>query len=215
MRNIYKINDELSVEEVVKKNKTIMLLIRNGKKTVLCNMKTWDSFFCKLAYDDSYIVVYSRGTMINQISLNVEVAYSIKNGKFVNLKNKRLQTTLEYMLISRKGFDLTEVLTTINDSELGLVEADEKDDLTGYLTAGSFKVSREEVVKYILKAYPELKQYTNLSGPISVIGYKRIVEEIGNETFWFNVMPLDLELVPPPKINPAHPDAKNYEQIYI
>lgn len=215
MKRRYTITEEISVEVVTKKKRTSMFLIKNNAKMLLATMETWDTFFCKLVYDDNYIVVYSRGTMANQIPLNIEEAYSIKHDKFVDMENKRLKVLLEYMFISRRGFDLTEVLSAINNKSLGLVEVGNEDELIEYLLAGSEKVKKDIAVEYIFKCYPILKKYSNLTGPISVVQYKNIAEEIGNETFWFHIMPLNLELAKLPERSINNSSKTDYKQIYI
>lgn len=188
------ITNDISVEVVRKKTRTSMFLIKNGGKFLLTTMKTWDTFFVDFAYDDNYIVVYSRGTMINQIPLNIEEAYSIKHDKYLNMENRRLKVLLEYMFISRRSFDLTTVLAAINNNSLGLVEPGDENELIEYLLAASPKTERNLAVEYIFKCYPVLKKYANLTGPISVVDYKKIEEELETSTFWFHMMSLNLDL---------------------
>ena len=45
--------------------------------------------------------------------------------------------------------------------------------------------------------------------------YKNIAEEIGNETFWFHIMPLDLELAKLPERSINNSSKTDYKQIYI
>ena len=106
MKNIVKINDNLSVKEDKRKNRTIISVIDDDKEILLSDIKTDEYFWNKWIYDDNYIVAYSRGCMVNQIQLNIEAAYSIKNKKLLDMTNKKIKVLLEYMLIAKKGFDL-------------------------------------------------------------------------------------------------------------
>lgn len=210
-----KINDELSLEIVKKKRRTLVFLYDGMEKTVLSDIKTSEFFWSKVVYDENYIVVYTRGCMVNEIPLNVEVAFSIKNKSFINLENKKIKIVLQYMFICKKYFDLTQVLQTINDNELLLVSEDEKGDLESYLTAGSDKIDSKQVIDYILDQYPCLINYTNLSGPISVVEYKKIEEEMGKRTLEFHIMPLPLECIENSHVSANNLDATNYRQIYL
>lgn len=219
MKRVYTIEDNLSLVVNTKKRKTVVTVIDNGEKINLADIKTNEYFWCKAVFDENYIAVYSRGCMVNNIPLKIEAAYSIKERKILNVEHKRFRVLLEYMLICKKGFDVSQVLQTINEEDLEIVEETEKDDLTRYLTAECGQITHKEVVDYILKQYPELKNYTNLSGPISVIRYKKLKEEIeditGKDCLWFHVMPLPLKYISNPKMPYHNPDADNYKQIYI
>ncbi len=213
-----KINDEISVKRVHKAKKAKTSVFENGKEIVLATIETGPYFWSRMLFDENYIVVYSRGCMINQIPLTVEAVYSIKEKRVLTL-NQKLRTILDYMLICRRGVDLTDVLTTINNEELGLVDSESKGDLTRYLTAENDAISREEVVEYVLKAYPILKAYTNLKGPISVIQYKKIKEEIGTETFWFHIMSQNISRFERSPSDDTHVECNrhrtNYAEIYV
>lgn len=210
----YQVNASVAVEKKNRKNKTVITLIRDDKRTVLSELETWDGFSCNLVYNKNYVVVYSRGTMINQIPLNIEAVYSVKEDKFLNMNNKWLKVLFEYMFISRCSFDLAQVLTAINDNKLGLVEEEKENELIDYLTYKSEKVDKQDVKKYILACYPELKAYTNLSGPMTVIEYKKIDDGIDIYGFYFHVMPLD-HIPPTLEVSPTNPSYTNYKQIYI
>jgi hypothetical protein len=157
--------------------------------------------------------------MVNNIPLKIEAAYSIKDRKILSVEHKRFRVLLEYMLVYKKGFDISQVLQTINDEELEIVEETEKEDLERYLTAECGHITHKEIVGYILKQYPALEKYTNLSGPISVIRYKKLTKEIediiGTDCLYFHIMPIPPKYISNPKVPPENPDADNYKQIYI
>lgn len=209
------INDKLWVGIDVRKNRTIISLYENGVQKTLSDMETGDYFWSRVVRNKHYIVAYSRGCMVNQIPLNIDAAYSITDGNLLDLSNQKLKVLLEYMFVCRKGFELVQVLATINSNDLELVDDEEKDYLTRYLTAGNVGMSKEQVTEYILKQYPKLKEYTNLVGPISVAKYKEIARNIGEETLHFHIMPQDLHKLPNVSVEINNPDATDCMQIYV
>ena len=160
MEKITDIKENLKVKEIFKKGRTIIFVIDDDKEILLSDIKTDDYFWNKWISDDNYIVAYSRGCMVNQIPLNIEAAYSIKNKKLLDLSNKKIKVLLEYMLIAKRGFDLANVLSEINNSDLELLNEDEKEDLSRFLTSGNKGIPHTDVINYILQFYPQLKKYT-------------------------------------------------------
>ncbi|MBQ8043674.1 MAG: hypothetical protein IJ272_05940 [Clostridia bacterium] len=209
------INDKLWVGIDIRKKRTIISLYENGVQKILSDMETGDYFWSRTTRNKHYIVAYSRGCMVNQIPLNIDAAYSITDGKQLDLSNQKLKVLLEYMFICRKGFELAQVLATINSDDLELVDDEEKEILIKYLTAGNVSITREQVIDYILKQYPKLKEYTNLTSPISVAKYKEIARSVREETLHFHVMPQDLHKLPNVFGDMNNPDATDYMQIYI
>lgn len=190
MKTNVKINENLNVEVNKKINRTIIALNKNGEKIVLSDLKTDECFFSNVKFDENYVVVYSRGCMANQIPLKVEAAYNIKTNCILDVKNDiKLAKELEYMLISKWGFDITTIISVINQSDLKIAEEDEIEHITRYLTNGNKEITKEEIAKYILSIYPELAKYQNLNPSISVLEYKRILKEIDNNILFFHKMP--------------------------
>ena len=212
MKNIIKINDEISIKESRTINKTKIYIIKNNEQILLTNIKTNDYFWCKCAYDENYIVVYSRGCMVNQIPLNIESAYDIKNDKFINLKSKNIKTILEYMFISKKSFDLAVILSVINFVDSNMATPQEIDNFIKYLTFGNKKINLNDIKLYILNCYPSLKEYTNLKFPISIFKYRKLLDEIERDTFWFHIMPQNLDYIESLDLNNQD---TNYAQIDI
>ena len=220
MKRVYNIKEDLAVELKVKRRKTVITIIDNGVRKILADIKTNKNFYCRVRYDKNYIVAYTRGNIINKIPINVEAAYNINTRNFMGIENKRFKRLLEYMLICKKEFAFPLVLQTINDEELQIVKESEKEDLFNYLTAGSKRISRDEVIEYILSKYPVLREYTKLHGPICIIEYRKIKKEIiertGIDCFFFNIMPIpcnnsNLNICD----NTYLSDTTNYKQIYI
>ena len=69
---------------------------KNSQKVVLSDLKTNDYFWSNVVFDENYVVVYSRGCMVNQIPLNIEAAYDIKEERLLDLSYKKLKVILEY-----------------------------------------------------------------------------------------------------------------------
>lgn len=213
MKKIVNIKDDLSVKEVKKGKRSIISVIDGNNEILLSDIKTDDYFWHKWIYDDNYIVTYSRGCMMNQIPLNIEAAYSINNKRLLDLSNKKIKVLLEYMLISKKGFDLANVLSEINSSDLGLLDEDEKEDLSIYLTSGNMDISKDQIISYILNRYPQLKKYTELEGKLSVTEYRKIIDELA-DTFYFHMMSQDLNFLGTDRDELKRPNT-DFKQVYI
>lgn len=149
--------------------------------------------------------------MINQIPLNIEAAYNIKKKRLIDL-DKKTKVLLEYMMICKKGFGLANVLQEINEQDLGILESIEKEDLRTYLTTGNKDIPQEQIINHILSTYPQLKDYTNLEGPLSVVEYRNISDNLENKTFYFHIMEQDLDLIQP-QITPTENTSTNYNQL--
>lgn len=195
MKKSIQINDTISIEIRKQFKRTIIVLNKNSQKEVLSDLKTNDYFWSDVVYDENYVVVYSRGCMVNRIPLNIEAAYDIKEERMLDLSNKKLKVLLEYMFISTRGFELTDILTFINRDDLQILDKESKEDLKRILTCGNGNITDEEVFNYILSKYPIFSNYKNLKGPLSVIEYKNIEEEIGQNIFRFHLMPQSLKFI--------------------
>lgn len=143
MKTVKQITPRVQVERNQRMKTTAISVIVDGVKTVLADMKTNDYFWLKYEYNDRYIVVYSRGCMVNQIPLKVEAAYDIKNEKVVKLARKN-QVILEYMLIGKKAFDMGTIIEYINNNLLKIASAEETMDFERYLTAENPNITRVE-----------------------------------------------------------------------
>ena len=128
MKEIFRLNDKTSVEKKKQFKRTIITLNKNSQKVVLSDLKTNDYFWSNVVFDENYVVVYSRGCMVNQIPLNIEAAYDIKEERLLDLSYKKLKVILEYMFISKRGFELTDILTFINKEDLQILDEESKGD---------------------------------------------------------------------------------------
>jgi len=209
----YVLNKGISIEQIKKRNRTIISVIDRNDKILLSDIKTNDYFWNKFVFNDTYVVAYSRGCMVNQIPLNIEAVYNIKKKRLIDL-DKKTKVLLEYMLICKKGFDLANVLQEINEQDLGILDDIEKEDLRTYLTIGNKDIPQEQVIDYILSTYPQLKDYTNLDGPLSVIEYRNILDKLENLTFYFHIMEQDIGFIQP-KNTPPENTSTNYNQVNI
>ncbi len=186
MKDVRRINSRVEVERNVRMKTTAISVIVDGTKTVLADMKTSDYFWLKYEYNDRYIVVYSRGCMVNQIPLKVEAAYDIKNEKVVEIK-RRNQVVLEYMLIGKKHFEIGTILEFINDNVLNIASAEETEDFKRYLTAENPNITREQVKEYIISCYPVLAAYCDYDYIITVMEYRALLDKLGNN-LCFHIM---------------------------
>lgn len=215
MEKITNIKENLQVKEVIKKKRTIISVIDNGQEILLSDIKTDDYFWNKWIHDDNYIVAYSRGCMINQIPLNIEAAYSIKNKRLLDMSNKKIKVLLEYMLIGKRGFELANVLSEINNNDLGLLSEDEKEDLSRFLTLGNKNISHEDIINYILQVYPKLKKYMEIKNKLSVSEYRNIKEELNESTFWFHAIPQELTFLENSTSDELSSDRLDFKHIYM
>lgn len=215
MKNIFRINEELIVEIIEKRKRTIVSIYDKSGKHTLTDIETNDYFVSKVVFDENYMIVYSRGCPVNEIPLNIEAAYDIKEKRVLDLSDEKLKVLLEYMFICTKDFELTNVLAFINAEDLKILDEEEKDDLKRILTSGNSKISDEEVTKYLLKTYPKLTRYRNLKGPLSVIEYKKIEKEIGENTFKFHLMPQSLDFLEQINLEEKSKDNRDYLGIYL
>ena len=213
MKYYIKLSEDLTIEQIKKRNRTIISVIDGKEKILLSDIKTNDYFWSKFVFNDTYIVAYSRGCMVNQIPLNIEAAYNIKEKRLIDL-DERTKVLLEYMLICKKGFDLAYVLQEINKEDLGVVDTEETEYLRTYLTSGNKNITQEEVINYILNTYPELKDYTNLKGPLSVVEYRNIKNKLTNSKFSFHIMEQDLRFAQP-EVTPIENNPTDYNQVNI
>lgn len=191
-----KVNDEMEIGIDGGNGRTCITVYDcvNGS-TVLSDLETSEYFTSDVKFNEYYIVAYSKGCMANQIPLNIDGAYSIKDKRKLELSNK-LKELLENMLVCCKNFCLTHVLTAINYQDLQLLDVEDADILMNYLSAKNPNISKSEVVDYILQCYPSLKPYANLEGPISVERYKAIEKELGKTSCFFHSMSQDLLKLP-------------------
>lgn len=215
MEKITDIKENLQVKEIFKKGRTIISVIDDDKEILLSDIKIDDYFWNKWISDDNYIVAYSRGCMVNQIPLNIEAAYSIKNKRLLDLSNKKIKVLLEYMLIAKRGFDLANVLSEINNSDLELLNEDEKEDLSRFLTSGNKGIPHTDMINYILQFYPQLKKYTELKDKLSVSEYRNIGEELNESTFWFHAIPQELTFLQFSTSNELSSNGTDFKQIYM
>ena len=69
MKTYTKINGEIIIEQINKRDRTIISVICNNEKTILSDVKTYSHFWNKVIFNDTYIVAYSRGCFVNPIPL--------------------------------------------------------------------------------------------------------------------------------------------------
>ena len=195
MINTVKINDELYIELNKKNNETIISIINNNLKIVLSKMKTDCTFSTNFVYDKNYIVIYSKGSSINNIPLNIEVVYDIKRNITINLSDNKIKNIFKNILIYKRGFNLVDILSSLNTF---YIDTDDDDDVHNnfrtYITSNNKNISDEEFINYVISNYPKLKKYIGL-GVIPYSIYSKIEDDFGTDTLWFNIMPQDVLLI--------------------
>lgn len=185
MSEIIKINDNVNVEIKRMKGRTIIILDRMGKRVILSDLKTSDTFTSHVVRDDNYIVVYSKNSTMNQMPLEIECAYNIKTDTFLNTKkNPKLAKDLEMMLISKRSFDIITIILWLNEKVTTLKSMDDIYEFVIYLDNGNEAIYGE-MMSYVLKEYPVLKKYLNVED----FDYEKAVEELGGEYLSFHKMP--------------------------
>ena len=208
------IDKRIKVDEINKRNRSTILVIDGDSEKVLSDVKLKDGSRSRFLYDDNYIISYIRGTTLNPIPIDITGAYSIKNKDLLTLDDYRIKKILEYMLITKKQFELAHVLSEINDTDLGLLNKEELLTLRSYLTMGNEKITREDVIKYILNTYPSLEEYKNISHVMTVAEYRRLNHELLIENPSFHTISQDISDI---SLNAIVDEKINidYKNIYI
>ena len=186
MKDVRRINSKVKVERNQRMLTTQISVIANGERTVLADLKTNEYFWLKYEKNERYIVVYSRGCMVNQIPLKVEAVYDIEKQKVVELK-KSNRVIFEYMVLFAKRFELATVLEYVNDNVLNIASQEETADFHRYITAGNPNITREQVKEYVFKNYPVFIAYADYDYIVTVMEYRALTENLGNE-FAFHIM---------------------------
>ena len=185
------ITSNLSLEIVKDGSDTIIYLSESNDKRILYIY--YPNKFNSFLYDDTYIVIYTKD---KYHKLNLEVAYNYKTKRLVNLSNNKLRYLLEYRFLLKQCFDLRVILSFINQIDLKLISSpNELINLKDFLTSGNSNITNQEIIEYILKNYPILKRYTNLTQPLYVTDYLKIIEDIGHESLYFHIMPIKEQLL--------------------
>ena len=185
MVDIIKINDSITIEIKKSDERTIITLNRNGKNIILSDLYTDSTFTSNVVYDNNYIVVYSKGDERNQIPIEIECAYNIKNGIILDTKNNsKLSDDLYMMLIDKKMFSAGSIVIWLNQKDLELGYEDETARIIEYLTNVNNNISREEIVDYVLKEYPILSNYLDLN----LDACKKVISDVSGECLFFHKM---------------------------
>ena len=186
MVNVIKINDNISIEVKKSEFRTVITLNRNGEKIILSDSYTDYAIMCDVAYDDNYIVVYTKDNTINQFPLEIECAYNIKTNTFFNVRrNSKLAENLEMMLINKRMFNIAPVILWLNQKDIELGFQDETARFISYLTNDNKNITKDEIVSYILKEYPVLSNYLGLT----LTDCKKVINDIGGECLFLHKIP--------------------------
>ncbi len=185
------INDSFKIETVTinmgnDELVSIYVIIDDKREFIL---KKSINYFCSLyfEYDSNYIVFYTTRYGISSILSCVEVVYDIKNKRTIKLDNKK-SFLFKYMYIDLRTIDPKVILQYINDCDLELTSNDNIESFEEYITGGNKNISKEEVINYIFEKYPVLKEYTNISGPLSVKKYDELLKEMDIPEYGFHII---------------------------
>ena len=195
METIEKINENLSIKKVTTHITTTISIIEDEIETVLKRMGTNYAFSCNYIYNNDYIVVYSRGSMANQIPLEIETVYDIKNKECIEPLTPEIKNAIEYMLVCRKTLDMNAVLLVLNKTDLGNLNQENTEKvnkLINYLTSGNEDISIEQIKEYILKEKPELKEYTNLEGHMNIEKFIELLNKVNSIDLFIHSIPQDI-----------------------
>lgn len=180
------ITPNISLEITKEGSDTEVYLNKFGNQYILYIYENNDTIYYQILYDDTYIIVYSQNKYNH---LTIEVAYNYQTNRLVNLNNDKIRNLLEHRFILKRCFDLRVVLSFINKNDLRLLSStDELTRFKDYLTSSNNQIINAEIVNYIIKKYPILKKYTNLTNPPYVADYLKIIEDIGHESLYFHIM---------------------------
>ena len=188
-----KINKDIIVKEEKNENNTRISVIDGDIEVLLSDVETDDFYFSRWINDENYIVAYSRGSMVNQMPLSNDGAYSITNKKLLDLTNEKTKKLLEFMVVCKRGFSLFQILAEINLNDLGLLSKREQKELENYFTSGNRNIDQEEVREYILRVYPQLKKYAELKDKLTMAKYHEIEEDLGELTYWLHSISQNLD----------------------
>lgn len=187
---ITEINDNLSVKEIYKRNRTRIYISTKDKEILLSDVKTDENFLCKVVFNNYYIVSYTKSSSINDIPLSIDGVYDIRKEEVITNLSDTNKKCLMYMMIMRKSFDLATILSVINNVEW----SNDKIVFEDYLTLGNDRITHDQIVKYIEETYPIFSGYIGLSENIPVKDYVKIEKQIGILKFPFFAMQQDLFL---------------------
>ena len=186
MRHI--IRKDLSIEHSQDKKKDVIKVIDAKKEHILSELISASYVWNKWIFNEDYIVAYihdNGNVLINGV-------YDIQSKSLVTL-TPTTRFAIEYMFLSRRQFDLGQVLAEINEQDLKLLSEEEKGFLRRYLTLNNPRITNQQVIDYILLKYPSLENYRNIREVLTVARYREIQKELENPYFFFHAMPQRVE----------------------
>ncbi len=184
-----KINDDLRIDYNNGDGKTVITLIDNDKRIIMFDQETNEYFWAEYRVNDDYVVVFSRGCMVNNIPLVIESVYDIREKRLVKL-NSKTQKVFENMLVTKCFIDNASIIAIINKWNVPEEDRKEIDEAIDYLTNGNESITTNQVIEYIFKCYPGLKKFACYPTPFDIYRYKsirRTLNESGGH--FFHIMP--------------------------
>ncbi|MBP5684718.1 MAG: hypothetical protein J6X02_05640 [Bacilli bacterium] len=196
MKKINRINKKLYLIERFTQNNTKVeytLLANNQMIPFVTLDDLFEDTIVKYKYNDYYLIIYTCNHQSYGMPPVVEAIYDIKNDKIINpVEEYQLTYAIEDMLLYQRKFDVNVIIQAINpEHNLGLCTEDELFELFDYIRGDNIYISDEEAIEYILKTYPILNQYTNLTKPLTVLEYHTLFKDYSS--FYFNSMPQNVD----------------------
>lgn len=194
MIEVVKINDNLKLEIIKEGCEKTLNFYRKSINIESLSFTLGSSLYRDFKYDSNYFIIYSK-YFNRPASANIEFLYDINNDKKIYLDEYiSLDLIIKYMFIYTRDFDIETVLSVINKNNLKMATNEKIENMINYLRSNNENITRDEVVNYILKQYSGLSRYTNLPENISVIEYKKLMEEFYYKKLSFHRMPQTLDL---------------------
>ena len=184
----HNIRKDLAIEHFQDKKKDVIKVLDENKEHILSELISTSYVWNKWIFNEDYIVAYIN----NNGSILINGVYDIQDKSLITL-NPSIRFAIEYMFLSRRQFDLGQVLAEINEQDLKLLSEEEKGFLRRYLTLNNPRITTQQILDYILSKYPSLNNYRNIKEVLTVARYREIQKELDNPYFVFHAMPQRVE----------------------
>ena len=169
------------------------ILANNQMKPLVTINNLVDGASVNYLFNDYYLIVYSRYNRKYDVPVVIEAIYDLKNDKIID-PNSNVEFTygIDKMFLDQRFFNLNILIQAINPNyNLCLCSEDELYEMFDYLKMDNDQISNSQVINYILKEFPELIKYTNITKPLTVFEYQTIYKKYNG--CYFNTMPQNID----------------------
>lgn len=139
--------------------------------------------------DENYIIVYYQNKAKN-IPINVVSALNLHDESLVDLSDRENKLLITNMFFPRYSVKLNVLLELINYESLGICDLKQLNEFKSYLS-GNKNFSDEELVNYVIKKNPFLRDYDLLDNSFSIKDYVDI-ESLWGNNFLIEAISYDL-----------------------